>query len=74
MGARKRTHDERAGVRSTSVDGDLVGKLGGDERLIFKLQPKVSANEELQELLEYGSLTYPVFPITDSCTPGGKGH
>lgn len=38
------------------ADGDLVGRLGGDERLIFKLQPKVSANEDLQELLEYVDL------------------
>ena len=36
-------------------DKDLAGRLGGDERLIFKLSPKVSANEDLRELLRYVS-------------------
>ncbi|KAH8099538.1 hypothetical protein BXZ70DRAFT_942245 [Cristinia sonorae] len=31
---------------------NLVGRLGGDERLIYKLEPKTSASEELQELLK----------------------
>ncbi|TCD67277.1 hypothetical protein EIP91_000299 [Steccherinum ochraceum] len=31
-------------------DGNLAGKLGGDQRLIHKLQPKLSAHEELHEL------------------------
>ncbi|THH29587.1 hypothetical protein EUX98_g4596 [Antrodiella citrinella] len=34
------------------VDGNIAGRLGGNERLICKLQPQNSGNEELIELLQ----------------------
>lgn len=42
---------------SNANEGNLVGRLGGDGRLIHKLAPKLSANEDLVALLQYVTST-----------------
>ena len=46
--------------RADGVEDNLSGKLGGDQRLIFKLQPQGTGNEDLLALLLWVHLVTPV--------------
>ena len=45
--------------RADGVEDNLSGKLGGDQRLIFKLQPQGTGNEDLLALLRWVHLVTP---------------